>query len=62
MSLAKTVRIGEKLTATLRFDVYNALNRVNLSNPTMDLNNVNFGKSTGQNTARLGQVGLRLRF
>jgi len=35
---------------------------VNLSNPTLDINNVSFGKSTGQSTARLSQVGLRIRF
>jgi hypothetical protein len=62
MALSKTFKIGERISATLRGDMYNALNRVNLSNPTMDLNSVNFGKSTGQSTARLGQVGLRVRF
>src|SRR5262249_39520386 len=62
LSISKTFKIGERVTATLRGDAYNALNRVNLSNPSMDLNSVNFGKSTGQSTARLGQVGLRVRF
>ncbi len=62
MALSKTFKIGERVSATLRGDMYNALNRVNLGNPTLDLNSVNFGKSTSQSTARLGQLGLRIRF
>jgi hypothetical protein len=62
LALTKNFKIGERITATLRGDAYNAFNRVNLTNPTLDLNNVNFGKSTGQNTPRLIQVGFRVRF
>ena len=62
LALTKNFKIGERINATLRGDAYNAFNRVNLTNPTLDLNSVNFGKSTGQNTPRLMQVGLRLRF
>ena len=62
LSLAKTFKIGERVEVTLRGDAYNALNRVNLANPSLDLNSVNFGKSTNQSTARLGQVGLRISF
>jgi hypothetical protein len=62
LALTKNFKIGERVNATLRGDAYNAFNRVNLTNPTLDLNSVNFGKSTGQNTPRLVQVGLRVRF
>ena len=62
LSLAKSFKIGERVEATLRGDAYNAFNRVNLANPSLDLNSVNFGKSTNQNTARLGQVSLRISF
>jgi hypothetical protein len=62
LALTKNFKIGERISATLRGDAYNAFNRVNLTNPTLDLNNVNFGKSTGQNTPRLIQVGFRVRF
>jgi len=62
LALTKNFKIGERVTATLRGDAYNAFNRVNLTNPTLDLNSVNFGKSTGQNTPRLMQVGFRVRF
>ena len=45
-----------------RVDAYNAFNRVNLNPPVTDLSNVNFGKVTGQYTARLFQGHLRIRF
>ena len=62
LALSKTFKIGERISATLRGDAYNAFNRVNLNNPTLDLNSNNFGKSTSQNTPRLIQVGFRARF
>jgi hypothetical protein len=58
----KDFKVGERINATLRGEALNVLNRVNLTNPSMDLNSVNFGKSTGQYTARLFEVSLRLRF
>lgn len=62
LALSKTWKIGERVSAMLRADTLNALNHVNLNNPSLDLNSVNFGKSTSQQTARLFQVGFRLRF
>jgi hypothetical protein len=61
-ALTKNFKFAERVTATLRADAYNAFNRVNLNNPSMDLNSVNFGKSTSQSTPRLMQLGFRLRF
>jgi hypothetical protein len=62
LSMAKTFPIGERVRADLRADAFNAFNRVNLNSPTMDLSSTNFGKSTGTNTARLFQLGLRVSF
>jgi len=62
LSLAKTFSFTERLKATLRADAFNAFNRVNLNNPVTDLSNANFGKSTGTNTPRLIQLGLRIAF
>ena len=62
LSLAKGFSITERLRANFRADAFNAFNRVNLNNPSMDLSSTNFGKSTGTNTARLFQLGLRLSF
>jgi hypothetical protein len=62
MAMDKNFRIGERINATLRGDCLNMPNHVNLQNPSLDLNSVNFGKSTSQYTARLFQVSLRVRF
>jgi hypothetical protein len=39
-----------------------ALNRVNLGDPVMDLSSTNFGRSTSQLAPRAFQIGVRLRF
>jgi hypothetical protein len=62
LSLAKVIRTGERFSAKLRIDAFNAFNRVNLSAPTMDLSSNNFGKSTAAEISRQIQVGLQLRF
>jgi hypothetical protein len=62
LALDKNFKITERVAATLRGDCLNAPNHVNLQSPSMDLNSVNFGKSTSQYTARLFQVSLRVRF
>jgi hypothetical protein len=49
-------------TGELRLDAFNALNRVNLSDPVMDLSSTNFGRSTSQLSPRAFQAGVRLRF
>jgi len=61
-ALDKNFKIGERVNATLRGEALNLPNRVNLQNPSMDLNSVNFGKSTSQYTARIFEVSLRIRF
>lgn len=62
LSLAKNFALSERVKANLRADAFNAFNRVNLNNPVLDLSNANFGKSTGTNTPRLIQLGLRVSF
>ena len=62
LSLAKKFSIRERVTALLRADAYNAFNRVNLNNPTGDLNSSNFGKVTAVQSPRLIQVSLKLQF
>jgi hypothetical protein len=61
-SLAKRFAITERVTVLVRADAYNAFNRVNLNDPNLDLSNTNFGRSTGQRTARLAQAGLKIQF
>lgn len=62
VSLSKKFRFNEKWAGEFRLDAFNALNRVNLENPSTDLSNPNFGRSTSQLTPRAFQLGMRLRF
>jgi hypothetical protein len=62
VSLSKKFTFNGKWSGELRLDAFNALNRVNLSDPVMDLNSTNFGRSTAQFSPRAFQLGLRLRF
>jgi hypothetical protein len=62
LSLMKKFPITEKVTSELRLEAYNALNRVNLSNVTTDLNSNTFGRSTQVFTPRQLQIALRVRF
>jgi len=58
----KNSKIGERINATIRADCLNIPNHVNLQNPSLDLNSLNFGKCISQDTARLFLVSLRVRF
>jgi hypothetical protein len=62
LSLQKNFSISERVKLQFRVNAYNAFNRVNLTNPTTDLNSSNFGRSTGQQTPRLLEGVLRLSF
>ena len=62
LSLSKKFEVTPKVSAEVRIDAFNALNRVNLDNPNMDLSNTNFGKSTQQLNTRAIQLGARVRF
>ena len=63
VSFSKSFVVSERIRAQLRLDAFNALNRVNLNNPVMDMNNTaNFGKSTSSLAPRACQIGLRLDF
>ena len=62
LSLSKKFPITERVAAQLRLDAFNALNRVNLNNPVLDLVNNNFGKSTSALTPKSYQLGLRILF
>lgn len=50
VSRSKKFRSNEKWAGEFRLDAFNALNRVNLENPSPDLSNPNFGRSTSQLT------------
>jgi hypothetical protein len=62
LSLSKKFDLTPKVSAEIRLDAFNALNRVNLSDPVTNLSNSNFGKSTSQLNPRAFQTGVRVRF
>jgi hypothetical protein len=62
LSLSKKFMLTPKVNAEFRIDAFNALNRVNLSDPNMDLSSSNFGRVTSQLNTRAIQLGTRLRF
>jgi hypothetical protein len=62
LSLSKRFNIAGRYNTEVRVDAFNALNRVNLDNPNMDLNSANFGRSTAQLNTRAIQLGFRVRF
>jgi hypothetical protein len=62
MGLGKQFRITEGAAATFRFEAFNALNRVNLGNPTTAQNNGNFMRITSAGDPRILQLALRLTF
>jgi hypothetical protein len=70
-TLAKTVKIRERLTAQLRVEGYNLANRSQFGQPLADISNpLNFGTitslvntgATGSGTPRQFQFGLKLSF
>jgi hypothetical protein len=46
----------------MRGEIFNLLNRVNLTAPSSDLSSGLFGRSTGQRQPRALQLGLRIAF
>ncbi len=61
VSLAKTFHLTESIRFDLRGEAFNALNRVVFSSPVANLNNLNFGRVTGQaNNPRQMQVALKI--
>lgn len=62
LSLSKKFAVTTSVSAEFRLDAFNALNRVNLVDPVMDLNSSSFGRSTSQLAPRALQVGLRVRY
>ncbi len=65
MTISKAFRLTERFRLETRLEAYNAFNRVNFDNPTVDFTSANFGKITRKLVAYNGrevQYGLRLVF
>ncbi len=59
LGLAKSFRIAERVAATLRFEAFNAFNRVNLNVPTAGQTSGNFMRITSAYDPRILQLALR---
>ncbi|MEJ1936372.1 hypothetical protein WDZ92_39770, partial [Nostoc sp. NIES-2111] len=62
LSLAKRVYFSDNQFFEFRTDWFNAANRRQLTAPVTDLTSVNFGRITGQRSARVIQFGVRYAF
>jgi hypothetical protein len=60
--LFKRFAITERVGATLRFEAFNAFNRVNLQGPATGQNGANFMRTTAAEDPRILQFALRLGF
>jgi len=62
LSLIKNNRIGERINAQFRFEVFNVLNRTNLAGVNGNLASSAFGRSTSTYDPRIIQLGVRVTF
>ncbi|MFN3324955.1 MAG: carboxypeptidase regulatory-like domain-containing protein [Bryobacteraceae bacterium] len=62
-SIFRYLSITERVKLALRAEAFNALNKVNFNDPaSTNINNANYGLSTGAAPARNVQIGARLQF
>lgn len=61
-SLMKVFRLNERFNFQYRWDMFNALNWVNLNNPHNYMNDLLFGRITGAGSMRQMQMSLKLQF
>jgi hypothetical protein len=63
MSVAKTIRFGDRMRAELRWEVFNLFNTVNFGLPENNFDSVDFGKITNTiGGPRMSQFGVRFHF
>jgi hypothetical protein len=63
LSLVKKTALTERVSLDLRFEAFNAFNRVVFGNPSTNYGNLStFGKVTSASTARNGQVVAKITF
>jgi hypothetical protein len=61
LSMIKNTRLSERLNFQLRFESFNAFNRVEFNNPSLSATSSGFAKITGQNNlSRTVQIGARV--
>jgi hypothetical protein len=61
-SISKNFKLTESWKVQLRGEFFNAMNHVNPSDPNTNLSAAQFGKITGVDSPRVGQVALKVSF
>ena len=62
LSFRKKFRITDRTKVGVQADVFNVFNRLNLNNPTVNFNDVNYGRISSAGPPRQVQIGVRLEF
>ncbi len=63
LALLKSFRIKERFRCEIRWEAFNALNRVRWGGPATNVSAANFGKVSGQgNSPRVMQMGLKINY
>lgn len=63
LSVARTLRLGDRVRAELRWEIFNVFNTVNLGLPENNIDSVDFGRITRTiGGPRVSQVGVRVTF
>ena len=62
LSLIKTTKVTERATLEFRWELFNAFNHANLSNPNVTFNSTAFGRIDTVTVPRIMQVGAKVIF
>jgi hypothetical protein len=62
LSLIKTTKVTERATLEFRWELFNAFNHANLSNPNVTLNSTAFGRIDTVTGPRIMQLGAKVIF
>ena len=62
VGISKNFKLTESWKLQLRGEFFNAMNHVNPGNPNTNLSAAQFGKITGVDSPRVGQVALKVSF
>ena len=62
LGISKNFKLAESWKLQLRGEFFNAMNHVNPGDPNLNLSAAQFGKITGVDSPRVGQVALKVSF
>ena len=62
LGISENFKLAESWKLQLRGEFFNAMNHVNPGDPNLNLSAAQFGKITGVDSPRVGQVALKVSF